>query len=122
MKPLKGLFFDAHRIPMPLQFIEINPDLVEGEFCGAFVFDCAGIFLRIIADAGDEWDHVSVSLSNRCPTWAEMEYVKRVFFKDDETAMQLHVPPVQHINNHPYVLHLWRPVKVAIPMPPREAV
>jgi hypothetical protein len=51
-----------------------------------------------------------------------MEYVKRAFFKDDETAMQLHVPPTQHINNHPYVLHLWRPVKVAIPMPPKEAV
>jgi len=123
MKPLKGLFFDSHRIPFPKQFVAINPkSAIDSEHAGAFMFQRAGITLRVFADAGDDWDHVSVSLSNRCPTWAEMEYVKRTFFKDDETAMQLHVPPTQHINNHPYVLHLWRPVKVAIPMPPKEAV
>jgi len=78
--------------------------------------------LRIIAANGGGWDHVSVSLVDRCPTWDEMEHVKRLFFKPDETAMQLHVPPSDHINRHPYVLHLWRPHRCAIPMPPKNYV
>ena len=52
--------------------------------------------LLCIASNGDGWDHVSVSLPNRCPNWPEMEHVKRLFFADDETAMQLHVPPADH--------------------------
>lgn len=74
--------------------------------------------LRIIASVGMGWDHVSVSLPNRCPNWPEMSRVKGLFFRDDETAMQLHVPAADHVNNHPYCLHLWRPHDVAIPRPP----
>ena len=48
-----------------------------------------GSLLRIIASSGEGWDHVSVSLGTRCPTWGEMEQVKALFFRDDETAMQL---------------------------------
>ena len=64
--------------------------------------------LRIIASNQGGWDHVSVSREDRIPLWTEMEQVKRLFFKDDETAMQLHVPPSEHINVHPNCLHLWR--------------
>lgn len=64
------------------------------------------------------WDHVSVSRSSRCPNWPEMEFVKRKFFEDHETAMQLHVPIDQHINAHPRCLHLFRPQHVEIPRPP----
>ena len=78
--------------------------------------------LRIIASNDAGWDHVSVSLFDRCPTWDEMEMVKRLFFKPDETAMQLHVPPTDHINRHPYCLHLWRPHVGSIPRPPAEFV
>lgn len=79
--------------------------------------------LRCIASTGDGWDHVSVSLPNRCPNWIEMEHVKRAFFKDDETAMQLHVPASDHINAHPYCLHLWRPNDGRnIPRPPPELI
>lgn len=74
--------------------------------------------MRIVANAGEGWDHVSVSRQNRCPNWPEMEHVKRLFFKDDETAMQLHVPPSDHISIHPYCLHMWRPHGVEIPRPP----
>lgn len=77
-----------------------------------------GAPLLIIASVGMGWDHVSVSLPSRCPTWEEMERVKRLFFRDDETAMQLHVPPSDHKNHHPYCLHLWRPHNVEIPRPP----
>ena len=88
--------------------------------CGAFVIpspiDKAP--LRIIASSGEGWDHVSVSRANRPPNWAEMEHVKRLFFKDHEEAMQLHVPVSDHINCHPHCLHLWRPQQERIPRPP----
>jgi hypothetical protein len=48
-----------------------------------------------------------------------MEHVAKLFFQDDEVAMQLHLPPDQHINVHPYVLHWWRPHDQQIPLPPR---
>lgn len=87
--------------------------------CGAFMVPNAeGVSLRVIAASGLGWDHVSVSLPDRCPTWDEMELVKRLFFRDDETAMQLHVPPADHVNVHPYCLHLWRPLGAQIPRPP----
>ena len=78
--------------------------------------------LAIIAGNGDGWDHISVSTNlPRCPTWAEMEQVKRLFFKDEEAAMQLHVPPTDHISVHPYCLHLWRPHD-GLPLPPKWMV
>ena len=78
--------------------------------------------LNIIAAWAAGWDHVSVSRRDRCPTWDEMEMVKRAFFRDDETAMQLHVPPSDHVNIHPYCLHMWRPHFLPIPTPPRMFV
>lgn len=74
--------------------------------------------LRVLASSGMGWDHVSVSRANRCPNWPEMEHVKHLFFRDNETAMQLHVPPSDHINCHPHCLHLWRPQDAEIPRPP----
>jgi hypothetical protein len=85
---------------------------------GAFVLPFRGRSLRIIASHGMDWDHVSVSLENRCPNWEEMCFIKSVFFDDEETVMELHVPRSKWINNHPYCLHLWRPQREAIPLPP----
>ena len=74
--------------------------------------------LVVVASDGDGWDHISVSRANRCPNWPEMERIRRLFFRDEETVMQLHVPTSQHINVHPNCLHLWRPQNVEIPKPP----
>ena len=56
------------------------------------------------------WDHVSVSLSKRCPTWDEMCWVKNLFFRPDEAVIQIHPPADQYVNDHPHCLHLWRPI------------
>ncbi|MDE1904982.1 MAG: hypothetical protein KGH75_00845 [Rhodospirillales bacterium] len=95
-------------------------DLFQGAF--ALQGPC-GAALLVLATTGGGWDHVSVSLRNRCPNWQEMEFVKRLFFREQETAMQLHVPPDDHISFHPYCLHLWRPNDGReIPRPPPEMV
>ena len=99
-----------------------------GEDYGAFeVPGPCGRELKIIASPGDAnegipWEHVSVSLSNRCPNWEEMCFVKSLFWDDEETVMQLHPPRSKWINNHQYCLHLWRPVNQEIPLPPEIAV
>lgn len=99
--------------------------LVEiGEDGGRWVMTSAddGLPLRIIASTGGKWDHVSVSRADRIPSWAEMEQVKRAFFRENETAIQYHVPPADHINNHAHCLHLWRPQYGVLPRPPRDFV
>jgi hypothetical protein len=92
--------------------------------CGVFhiVSPITGRWMHVIAASGQGWDHVSVSMKERPPIWAEMEHVKRLFFKEDEVAMQLHVPPAEHVNAHPHTLHLWRSQTQEIPRPPAELI
>jgi hypothetical protein len=102
---------------------------------GAFQFPSLnGLVMFIaIADCGngplvEGWEHVSVrartkgAKEDRCPTWEEMCFVKRLFWKDDETVIQYHPPEENYINDHSAVLHLWRPIQAAIPMPPEILV
>src|SRR5262245_1585840 len=118
MKDLTTL--EPYRVALPKIYGDENQ--YDRSRNGAFVLQVNGELLRVLASSGEGWDHVSVSLSTRTPTWAEMELIKRTFFKDEETAMQLHVPPTEHINNHPFVLHIWRPHKEKIPLPPKGLV
>lgn len=87
---------------------------------GTFIIHCklTARDLRVIASAGDGWDHVSVSLPTRCPNWLEMDFIKRLFFEDFELAVQFHVPVKDHINIHDHVLHLWRNHNQEIQLPP----
>jgi hypothetical protein len=89
------------------------------EFCGCFLISGPTGVLKVIASAGGGWDHVSISVleQNRCPTWNEMDLIYAMFFKPGETAMQLHVPDEDHVNHHPYTLHLWRPLSKLRPIP-----
>ncbi len=86
--------------------------------CFRFISPVDTEYLRVIASSSDGWDHISISRADRCPTWEEMEVIKRLLFKSDEVAMQLHVGMKYYINTHPYCLHLWRPLTGTIPLPP----
>jgi len=86
---------------------------------GAFLMPGpCGMNLRVIASGSEGWDHVSVSTPRRCPNWEEMQWIRVRFFRDEACVMQLHPPIAQHINCHPYCLHLWRPHDAEIPRPP----
>lgn len=80
--------------------------------------------LRVIATDGlrleqdFDWEHVSVSLFDRLPTWDEMCRVKALFWDDEDTVMQLHPPKSEWISNHAFCLHLWRSRSQPIPRPP----
>ena len=74
--------------------------------------------LRVIASDGMDWEHVSVSLAHRVPSWRELCEIKALFWDAEDVVMQLHPRESQYVNNHPYCLHLWRPSGGGIPEPP----
>jgi hypothetical protein len=84
--------------------------------------------MRVLASWGGGWDHVSVSAgwtktgATRIPTYGELEVVRRMFWHDHETVIQIHPPIAKYVNCHPHVLHLWRPQGVEIPLPPQEFI
>jgi len=80
------------------------------------------VTLQVCASIDMDWDQVSVSLPHRCPNWPEMDFIKKMFFEEDEVAFQLHVSIKDHINIHDYCLHLWRPQNQDIPLPEKLMV
>lgn len=96
----------------------------RGDRFGAFLMRRGGVCLRIIVDDGSEtgWEHVSVSLANRVPTWEELCLVKSLFWNDTETVVQFHPAKPFYVNLHPNVLHLWRKVGQNAELPPMDLV
>lgn len=90
----------------------------NGEDGGAFKIPFKGRELFVIASHGAEWDHVSVSLSNRTPNWQEMCFIKDLFFEKEECVIQYHPPKSKYVDIHSCCLHLWKPHNIEIPMPP----
>lgn len=99
----------------PMQYCILGGQ--ESDDGGAFEIPFNGHIFRVIASDGLGWEHISVSLNNRCPNWKEMCFIKDLFWEDNEVVMQLHVAKKDHINLHPYCLHLWRPLNAEIPLP-----
>jgi len=89
---------------------------------GAFMVPYRDVVLMVIASNGVEWDHVSVSLPDRCPTWEEMCHVKQLFFHGNEPVVQYHPRSEDYVDFHPYCLHLWRPQRDRLPLPPPALV
>lgn len=71
-----------------------------------------------IASDQEGWEHVSVSLRARCPTWDEMCFIKDVFWDDEETVVQFHPPKSEYVNHHKFCLHLWKQIDMAVVTPP----
>lgn len=118
-------------VPKEMQRIKHGPLASRDSdgFNGAFTVEgpCGFGLLRVICSdgrwwsdsglPGKPWEHASVSVVARWPTWEEMELVKRLCWTNAEVVIQLHVPRKAHINCHPYCLHMWKP-PYAISLPP----
>ena len=97
---------------------------------GAFHLDSPepGWQLALLCSDGDGWEHVSVHAYRargrqmRTPSWREMAFVKDLCWDDEDEVVQFHPPRSEYVNIHPHVLHLWRPIGVAIPRPPSRLV
>jgi len=51
-----------------------------------------------------------------------MCWVKSLFWGPDEWVVQFHPAEADYVNRHPNCLHLFRPVGVSFPVPPKECV
>lgn len=79
-----------------------------------------GLKLTVIAtldtdDNGITWEHVSVSLKHRIPTWQELKFIKMLFWDPEDEVLQFFPPQSEYINVHKNCLHLWRPINVDLP-------
>lgn len=118
MKRRFPFMFEKYRYDDPI-LTELYVPQEVGSIEGVFQIPYRGVYLRVISGCGEGWDHVSVSLPDRCPTWDEMNWIKNLFFKPDELAIQYHPPEKDYINVCKTVLHIWRPWKTEIPIPPK---
>lgn len=57
--------------------------------------------------AGRWWLHVSCTAPGRVPYYAELCDVKALFVGRDRQALQVFPRAADHVNLHPYCLHLW---------------
>jgi hypothetical protein len=83
--------------------------------------------LRIQASDGttdfeEDWQHVSVSLENRTPTWQEMCFVKSLFWDESETVVQFHPARSAYVNAMKHCLHLWARRGMIYNLPPTELI
>lgn len=117
MKPEPNPEIDFYRRSHP-----VWGDSEKGANYGFFVIQWRGYELRVVASDGDEafgnWEHVSVSLADRCPTWEQMAFIKSLFWTEDETVIQFHPKKSAYVNNHPYCLHMWKKAGIDQELPP----
>lgn len=85
----------------------IKSHLNEKLNCFSIPFE--GRQLVVIASDWGRWQHVSVSLDNRCPNWREMCFIKDLFWDEEEECIQFHPPKSEYIDLHKYCLHIWKP-------------
>jgi len=78
--------------------------------------------VTVVASWGLGWEHVSMAMKNRTPTWEEMCALKEIFWGDEELVVQYHPPKSEHVNLHPYCLHLWKKADGEFDAPPKKLV
>ena len=109
----------------PDQFRHPHPLFgMGGGNSGYFVIPLeTGFEAHCLSSDGLGWEHVSAHVrwkttgEERTPEWDDMCKIKSLFWNDDECVIQYHPPKSEYVNNHPHVLHLWKPIGQSFPMP-----
>jgi hypothetical protein len=58
-------------------------------------------------DDGVDWWHLSISGPHGLPSWAELIEARDAFLGKETQAIQILPPASEHVNIHPFCLHLW---------------
>jgi len=56
---------------------------------------------------GKQWVHTSYSRKNRIPSYEDTLFIKKNFIGDDLKAIMIFPEKKEHVNIHPFCLHLW---------------
>lgn len=68
------------------------------------------------------WEHLSVSMPSRTPSWNQMCRMKDIFWNKDEVCVQYHPKEEDYVNMHKHCLHIWKPTNEILPIPPHILV
>jgi hypothetical protein len=98
--------FDRAPIVLPLSW-----RIVEQRLDGMkYVQAITGVTIIVsggVEQDGRRWIHLSLAHPSRIPTWSELVAAKEIFIGRDAHAVQVIPPRAQHVNLHPYCLHLF---------------
>ena len=86
---------------------------------GVFIVPLEGEMWKVMIADGMGWQHLSISNAQRrlLPSWTVMCRIKEAFFSDDDWVVQYHPAKADYVNDHPFTLHLWRPLNESLPVP-----
>lgn len=100
----------------PNLFIETEAenDGISGKYYDKY----SGKFLNFIFSYQMGWEHLSVSMPNKTPSWDQMCMMKNIFWNEDEACAEYHPKKEDYVNNHKHCLHIWKPTNEVLPLPP----
>jgi hypothetical protein len=97
-------------------FIEAE---AENDGIGGKYYDkYSGKYLNFIFSHQLGWEHLSVSMPGKTPTWDQMCVMKDIFWNEDEACVEYHPKKEDYVNNHQHCLHIWKPTNETLPLPP----
>lgn len=85
---------------------------------GKYYDKYTGKWLNFIFSYQMGWEHLSVSMPSRTPTWEQMCIMKDIFWNKNEVCVEYHPREEDYVNNHKHCLHIWRPTHEPLPTPP----
>ena len=80
---------------------------------GTFVIPFNDKDCFVVASNKFGWEHVSMHMEGdngyikRTPNNEEMQFLRNLFFYENDIVVEFHPKKEDYINNHGYVLHLW---------------
>lgn len=111
-----------------LEEIRKTPNLVieaeaENDGMGGKYYDRVNNkWLNFIFSYQMGWEHLSVSMPSKTPSWEQMCMMKDVFWNKDEACVQYHPKEEDYVNMHQHCLHIWKPTEQELPTPPHILV
>ena len=91
-------------------------------FCGRWFNKDDNKMYTYVFSYGGGWEHLSVSLPRKTPSWDVMCRMKDIFWNEDEVCIEYHPRKTDYVNMHEHCLHIWRPIDKEIPTPPKNFV
>jgi len=98
----------ARSLALPNGWLEIRnlPPQLEGQRAFEHI-DGRRVIGTVGQHEGRWWLHVSVSRAKYIPSYEDLAGVKAAFVGEDLQALQIFPRRDEHVNIHPYCLHLW---------------
>lgn len=88
------------------------PEEFGSDGIALFLFDSGRAFAGsvIVSQAlhdGADWIHLSAAWHDSMPSYEDLAVLKDAVFGPDREAYQVFARASEHVNIHPYALHLW---------------